>query len=139
MVGVPGWDAHHFFQEKRSGWGVFQETRDPLCGGGSPSSFYGVRILSVCLSGNDDFSLAKVECLPADGKYRPSRDYFARQFLAAFPFYAKMGIPKTLKRNSLPYTFIYRHSCFKGQRKSLYPIRTWAKKSSHRWKTGQKE
>ena len=42
----------------------FQETRDPLCGGGSPSSFYGVRILFVCLSGNDDFPLAKVECLP---------------------------------------------------------------------------
>ena len=34
---------------------------------GSPSSFSGVRILSICLSGNDDFPLAKVECLQGDG------------------------------------------------------------------------
>ena len=39
----------------------------------------GVRLLftvfascCVCLSGNDDFPLAKVECLQGDGKYRPT-------------------------------------------------------------------
>ena len=116
---------------------LFQETRDPLIVVRSPSSFYGVRVLTVISTGNDDFPLAKVECLQGDGKYRPYQGYFARQF-SEYPFYAKMGIPKTLKRNSLPYTSLYRHSLLKGQRKSLYPIRIRAKKNSHLWKTDKR-
>ena len=68
--------ARHF--SKRRGCGVFQETKEPLSGGGSPSSFNGVRVLTVISQGNDDFPLAKVECLPGDGKYRPFQGLFRK-------------------------------------------------------------
>ena len=81
-------------------------------------------------SGMDDFSLAKVERPKGDGKYRPSRNYFARQFSAAFPFCAKMGIPKTLKRNSLPYTFPLALSLSRAKKKSIPDKDMGIKKSS---------
>ena len=105
----------------------------------------GVRLLftvfaswRVCLSGNDDFPLAKVECLPGDGKYRPSRDYFARQFPESLPVLCQNGYSQNSQTKFLALHLEPWHSLSRAKKKSI-PDKDMGIKKAHRLKNRTKE